>query len=167
MRGAPYQAPVKNGHLRIIPADAGSTSYATHLQRKTGDHPRGCGEHLTGPITVSMPNGSSPRMRGARTAEPMRPSPRRIIPRMRGAHWLEVIFGFGFGIIPADAGSTHSDGSGCFSGWDHPRGCGEHTNCEGSSAYSLGSSPRMRGALKHCSRAIVICRIIPADAGST
>ena len=50
---------------RIIPADAGSTQPETGRICHTGDHPRGCGEHLMYG-EPSMPNmGSSPRMRGA------------------------------------------------------------------------------------------------------
>ncbi len=58
--------------------------------------------------------------------------------------------------------------------WDHPRGCGEHRSSHAEVKVCLGSSPRMRGALRqvrgaqHPGRHRRDARgIIPADAGST
>ena len=45
---------------------------------------------------------------------------------MRGAHGTEVGVTDGFGIIPADAGSTRGDKFYRRRSRDHPRGCGEH-----------------------------------------
>ena len=50
---------------------------------------------------------------------------------------------------------------------DHPRGCGEHGYADLDSLDDLGSSPRMRGALRTKYVGLVKTRIIPADAGST
>ena len=66
---------------------------------------------------------------------------------MRGAlgcRWLVQPL---VGIIPADAGSTISSDDIATTGWDHPRGCGEHKDDLGLNA--------------------IADRIIPADAGST
>ena len=110
----------------IIPADAGSTIRCFWRARRTGDHPRGCGEH-TAPDALSMTvPGSSPRMRGALTP------------------------GVGEkacnGIIPADAGSTPWPRRCYVLAGDHPRGCGEHLSVHVCVVVVIGSSPRMRGA---------------------
>ena len=70
----------------IIPADAGSTVPGDFHVIGLTDHPRGCGEHATGPRAGTAATGSSPRMRGA-----------LLVGQVGGG---EVR------IIPADAGST-------------------------------------------------------------
>ena len=95
---------------RIIPADAGSTPRLTLRPPAVPDHPRGCGEHLVAAWRDGGHEGSSPRMRGAHSlAECGQP-----------ADW----------IIPADAGSTRIQFGRVVVWEDHPRGCGEH--------YSMG-----------------------------
>ena len=131
----------------IIPADAGSTVKSAVYCGQAGDHPRGCGEHLTPGERDSTALGSSPRMRGAQEQSSRRDA------RLR--------------IIPADAGSTRSTRCSSTDSADHPRGCGEHRAPYRYLSASPGSSPRMRGA-----RTVTVgvgspFRIIPADAGST
>ena len=193
---------------RIIPADAGSTIIPTLKNRKSGDHPRGCGEHRHFRWPYYTPKGSSPRMRGALSLElhefigdriipadagstespPMVPDslgdhprgcgehifairPGLMIegssPRMRGAQRLANIDRALDGIIPADAGSTCSCRQTAWSGWDHPRGCGEHCRNKRQSSGYRGSSPRMRGAQAVYTNPNIPEGIIPADAGST
>ena len=147
MRGAHCLVAKAGKPQGIIPADAGSTMGADTVRLTDGDHPRGCGEHLSSSIANIRAWGSSPRMRGARI-------PSYLLIRL-------------LRIIPADAGST--DRSKVWQGLaeDHPRGCGEHSTRQKSPKAMSGSSPRMRGApalFRIVSRAI---RIIPADAGST
>ena len=86
MRGAHEDGGQLMDKIRIIPADAGSTTGQPSTCEHTRDHPRGCGEHLARPIDHWNLVGSSPRMRGALVAYD------RIMTRAR--------------IIPADAGST-------------------------------------------------------------
>ena len=107
MRGALLLKHLLRVLVRIIPADAGSTTAGLHTFRQSWDHPRGCGEHWTAWHCVVPSGGSSPRMRGA----------------------LEVVFLIGIihRIIPADAGSTEDGYAFLSSPQDHPRGCGEHT----------------------------------------
>ena len=45
MRGARSGITGNGTPLRIIPADAGSTSLPAYTGVKVPDHPRGCGEH--------------------------------------------------------------------------------------------------------------------------
>ena len=106
MRGAPFITSDNSCSARIIPADAGSTVRYAPCRRKSGDHPRGCGEHYHFSDIFNTPLGSSPRMRGAQ------PHPIQ--------NHLTV------GIIPADAGSTFSSWDLMDAERDHPRGCGEH-----------------------------------------
>ena len=70
-------------------------------------------------------------------------------------------------IIPADAGSTILVAPVDVVLEDHPRGCGEHGVPCCTFTCTLGSSPRMRGALGPGLRVPVPPGIIPADAGST
>ena len=70
----------------IIPACAGSTRSPTPSTAPTRDHPRMCGEHSESNDKAPCCSGSSPHVRGARSA---------------GTH-----HGRRIGIIPACAGST-------------------------------------------------------------
>ena len=131
----------------IIPADAGRTTPTIGIRRSNRDHPRGCGEHTGIPVHRPQHQGSSPRMRGARTkacSSEDRP-----------------------GIIPADAGSTRSCWTTRAKAGDHPRGCGEHQRSERRQQSERESSPRMRGALLSFGDCGDAHGIIPADAGST
>ena len=147
MRGAPSVALLFGHNHRIIPADAGSTGCSTSKSVAGRDHPRGCGEHLTGYKDQLGFEGSSPRMRGARS-------------------FSYTCFAF-LRIIPADAGSTDAESRYSVTARDHPRGCGEHPLSTYIWTMILGSSPRMRGARSRVWWWIRWCRIIPADAGST
>ena len=147
MRGALVSNAMQHVHLRIIPADAGSTPARTCKPYPTGDHPRGCGEHTVTRVCGLGVTGSSPRMRGA----------------------LRITLGDGHGrgIIPADAGSTQVPHTLEICPEDHPRGCGEHISGTPMPLARRGSSPRMRGARPTRSSSSTPRRIIPADAGST
>ena len=106
MRGTHGQLCFGGGWFRIIPADAGNTSFHAGSHQQKGDHPRGCGEHRHGHKLRCRDEGSSPRMRGTQA----------------GAFRGRV----GVRIIPADAGNTHHLHRRAWCVWDHPRGCGEH-----------------------------------------
>ena len=110
----------------IIPADAGSTLDIETGPQEPGDHPRGCGEHISGSMPWMGTSGSSPRMRGARSANAQSAFVSRI--------------------IPADAGSTDDEAKPGTQYQDHPRGCGEHMTARPPISIGSGSSPRMRGA---------------------
>ena len=86
MRGALMIAARSIVLIRIIPADAGSTSPGLRCARRRWDHPRGCGEHALCFCRQLVQQGSSPRMRGAPV--------------------IVIYACIGGGIIPADAGST-------------------------------------------------------------
>ena len=54
-----------------------------------------------------------------------------------------------------------------FSGWAHPRVCGENGECAGARTVGAGSSPRMRGKLANDPNAPADWGLIPAYAGKT
>ena len=68
----------------IIPAHAGNTGVPFELLQERGDHPRACGEHITGNADDAVKAGSSPRMRGTRRNSCRRVPTRRIIPAHAG-----------------------------------------------------------------------------------
>ena len=147
MRGAPGKTIVMTAWLGIIPAYAGSTTFAALVRRGSRDHPRVCGEHVTANNILNASEGSSPRMRGAPPSPPSSAA--------------------GEGIIPAYAGSTTSIYHGKFQVRDHPRVCGEHSRKKHVCKIVRGSSPRMRGAPATRFSSAVMPGIIPAYAGST
>ena len=106
MRGTPLRPPEPLGRVGIIPAYAGNTPQAGFWRRRTGDHPRVCGEHQVLSSRQFQQRGSSPRMRGTP----------RITSRLCTAAR----------IIPAYAGNTKFYHRGSSSSGDHPRVCGEH-----------------------------------------
>ena len=86
---------------------------------------------------------------------------------MRGAHACGTAYTAEQGIIPAYAGSTRCRARIRASDRDHPRVCGEHASDPFQPNTSTGSSPRMRGALRHLCEVSRADGIIPAYAGST
>ena len=147
-----------------------------------------CGEHAETWIQSSLPQGSSPHVRGAQPVVRAEhivggiipacagSTPRNLLlvsapwdhPRMCGEHTTpRTDTPDSTGIIPACAGSTSVCFLGKFLVGDHPRMCGEHFNCEEVALMRVGSSPHVRGA--HLDRRLPRREsgIIPACAGST
>ena len=131
----------------IIPAYAGSTRRRCRWPPAGRDHPRIRGEHsIWGSANVDCV-GSSPHTRGA--------------PLVDGVDQVLT------GIIPAYAGSTGTLRLLYIQSRDHPRIRGEHVSALLSAVEDAGSSPHTRGAPLNLFRALAVCRIIPAYAGST
>ena len=131
----------------IIPACAGNTVFQRFSTFLHGDHPRVCGEHMTGFAQGLNNGGSSPRVRGTRFSN--------VFPL------------FCMGIIPACAGNTGKQGYRLGRRRDHPRVCGEHRHARLRRARDAGSSPRVRGThMRNCGTRRV-SGIIPACAGNT
>ena len=131
----------------IIPACAGNTAWPTLGLISVRDHPRVCGEHETMDWSVVKRTGSSPRVRGTRTAN-------------TGKHRF-------IGIIPACAGNTLQQRSYQAQDGDHPRVCGEHTVTPSGIDTDKGSSPRVRGTRIRVADFRHFDGIIPACAGNT
>ena len=146
-RGAPDLVTVVDLLNGIIPACAGSTSWASVRPSRSGDHPRMRGEHepYGGPLIDQT--GSSPHARGAH-------KDRLPIPRT-------------WGIIPACAGSTWRRRVPSPTAWDHPRMRGEHDARCRVPENLRGSSPHARGARATIPVWSWAIGIIPACAGST
>ena len=147
MRGAHQRLRFILGEIGIIPACAGSTFVIVYPPRFSRDHPRMCGEHLWMQASTGATSGSSPHVRGARSA------------------W--VIGAVFAGIIPACAGSTSPWPSASARCGDHPRMCGEHSSGPALIADIPGSSPHVRGARGCQQLQQSYLGIIPACAGST
>ena len=147
MRGALAMALAERNGVRIIPADAGSTTSCFPCFACRQDHPRRCGEHCKDWMGLKMVQGSSPQMRGA------------LAVALADRH--------GGRIIPADAGSTACTRWRSAPLRDHPRRCGEHHVANRMCLTDPGSSPQMRGARNPSRGHRHHRRIIPADAGST
>ena len=130
----------------IIPAYVGSSWPDTGSGTSRWDHPCVCGEQPQSWAEPYRGSGSSPRMRGAAssTQAPLSSA----------------------GIIPARAGSRHSQGASWPPLGDHPRACGEQRSAEFLAPWSPGSSPRVRGAVRVHRRNERRPGIIPACAGS-
>ena len=64
MRGTLGDLKARRSPSRIIPADAGNTTYLDSPKAFDEDHPRGCGEHQETKGMLTPLRGSSPRMRG-------------------------------------------------------------------------------------------------------
>ena len=132
---------------RIIPACAGSTTSRATTSRRCQDHPRLRGEHSTSSLSSARSRGSSPLARGAPCACRCCSTSARI--------------------IPACAGSTHTDSPLPIDRKDHPRLRGEHTLEAMSLDCGTGSSPLARGARSERPGRRAGGGIIPACAGST
>ena len=147
MQGAPRPSNARPVADRIIPPDAGSTASPKAGCTATGDHPRRYGEHRNPSMPVWIVYGSSPQMRGA-----------------LGIIAVEMYIKR---IIPADTGSTATQGNWYVNPEDHPRRCGEHRTVSWHYPVFQGSSPQMRGARAPRPSPATCSGIIPADAGST
>ena len=110
-------------------------------------HPRACGEHTCLMAVPMVLCGSSPRMRGTPHI------PNLVIQQAR--------------FIPAHAGNTVLNDLEQGSEAVHPRACGEHSSSGSALATTDGSSPRMRGTLRHGLDRLLDRRFIPAHAGNT
>ena len=130
----------------IIPAYVGSSWPDTGSGTSRWDHPCVCGEQPQSWAEPYRGSGSSPRMRGAAssTQAPLSSA----------------------GIIPARAGSRHSQGASWPPLGDHPRACGEQFASIAGMSADQGSSPRVRGAGVLEGEHRLRRGIIPARAGS-
>ena len=109
----------------ITPACAGKSFPAPRSALSEWDHPRVCGEKLTSFLSVIIPKGSPPRVRGKVARASAATTARGITPACAGksAPWAKQKGGVG----------------------DHPRVCGEKAFHLIFPPLSWGSPPRVRG----------------------
>ena len=147
VRGKRPPVPSPAVRCRIIPARAGQTRGNRRSAASTPDHPRACGANSGLARIVLAVAGSSPRVRGKRTAVAIA----RKTPR----------------IIPARAGQTRLHQHQKKQSTDHPRACGANMSRCLTGLLHTGSSPRVRGKLDDDGSIPFGERIIPARAGQT
>ena len=120
------------GTRRFIPAPAGNA----HAQATAADsgpvHPRACGERAFGLGALGLASGSSPRLRGTLEASGV------------GLH--------GRRFIPAPAGNARTPLPRMSHRPVHPRACGERSPNSAATRWTAGSSPRLRGTPRRCTR---------------
>ena len=131
----------------LIPAHAGKTNLAKHLDGLCWAHPRSRGENVLAGGAGSVGCGSSPLTRGKH-------------------HWYQVGLFVGR-LIPAHAGKTGSSGNCNLWIQAHPRSRGENAVLGMMSIHENGSSPLTRGKRSPGRRSRPCCRLIPAHAGKT
>ena len=174
--------------LGIIPARAGSSARCASTERLSQDHPRACGEQLTHSVTLTMEQGSSPRVRGAVSELVQLETKGGIIPARAGSRHRCLRARGARRIIPARAGSSSVATFSSARPRDHPRACGEQGGAAphatrrrgiiparaGSSAYTCRSRRRARDHPRACGEQSdshgsiqTVYGIIPARAGSS
>ncbi len=132
---------------RIIPAHAGQTGSVSPSAAASTDHPRTCGANVRSWSASMTLTGSSPHMRGKHV--------------FRNDIFLPIR------IIPAHAGQTHREVCAARPQTDHPRTCRANYPFAELMKHSTGSSPHIRGKLRHVPSDRLRQRIIPAHAGQT
>ena len=125
VRGKVSNGGMQSFSFRITPACAGKSSHWSTCPQANRDHPRVCGEKVSG-AELSIPVvGSPPRVRG------------KEIP----IFW-KLLDGR---ITPACAGKRADKGDFVHITEDHPRVCGEKPELEQRRLRGRGSPPRVRG----------------------
>ena len=131
----------------ITPACAGKRLSLFGKTYPEQDHPRVCGEKVTGIRSQTINEGSPPRM--------------------RGKVFEQVYTRIPFRITPACAGKSIRPSSMASVPWDHPRVCGEKADWTNSDVVEWGSPLRMRGKAGGNLMKKKAMRITPAHAGKS
>ena len=147
MRGKLYTEPAGESVNGITPAGAGKTNTGCNSKNILWDHPRRCGENEDLVLTQRRIGGSPPQVRGK-------------LPPKVGFKWE-------LRITPAGAGKTDDFSPDFIKRRDHPRRCGENSQCLPMSPTTLGSPPQVRGKPQVQGVTAVYTGITPAGAGKT
>ena len=131
----------------ITPAPAGNRAACWLGCPLSPDHPRPCGEQLSGLRMASMAQGSPPPLRGTAF---------RTHPAARSRR-----------ITPAPAGNSPTRHTTVWPLTDHPRPCGEQTCPAVPPSGSPGSPPPLRGTEPSVRKYVSAIRITPAPAGNS
>ena len=140
-------APSARSHRRrgSIPACAGKPRATRRTTRRSGVHPRVCGEAVDALDHADYLEGPSPRVRGSRLD-------------YKQAQTIE-------GSIPACAGKPHQRRQPWAAQGVHPRVCGEARSSDASRPIASGPSPRVRGSHAAIDHTVGPYGSIPACAG--
>ena len=188
VRGTPSSGVSGAIRRRFIPACAGNSLGNSVPQSELPVHPRVCGE-LFGVVCSGVESiGSSPRVRGTRSAgevhaqgRPVHPRvcgelasvPVRALraagssPRVRGTRKAPSVRRSRRRFIPACAGNSRRRRCGARHRPVHPRVCGELVVVATRNRRPDGSSPRVRGTPARGASALMHHRFIPACAGNS
>ena len=147
MRGKPWLGPLDRDNEGLIPAHTGKTSLECVATRRRRAHPRSRGENRRTSGSSACRSGSSPLMRGKRSAE-----------------LFEVAVQ---GLIPTHAGKTWSATERSPSRTAHPRSRGENLVLRLHENHGRGSSPLTRGELACDTQGVDVVGLIPTHAGKT
>ena len=147
VRGKRRQTRPSVRRVRLIPACAGKTWTSYLVICLAPAHPRVCGENSAGKASVSLREGSSPRVRGKHVPSDDFYRWRRLIPACAGKTLCDVI-------LPCRSRA-------------HPRVCGENSIPMECRFTVQGSSPRVRGKRLEKQIADALGGLIPACAGKT
>ena len=147
MRGTQSSIPDFQVLVGLIPTYAGNTIRGKDPVLRERAHPHVCGEHVEFTTPIYEESGSSPRMRGTQLAT--------------------IRLSVSEGLIPTYAGNTRFLCRCLGFAWAHPHVCGEHRRAKGRKHAGAGSSPRMRGTLRHSRGYPKSSWLIPTYAGNT
>ena len=188
MRGKALHDTGHSFDIGITPAHAGKSGYYSGHYIQIRDHPRTCGEKMTGIKARNSQPGSPPHMRGkdkvaelighfagitpAHAGKSQRGKPHAEVrcgspPHMRGKAGCRRRVQVRGRITPAHAGKRCRCPHAQPRPRDHPRTCGEKLACVVAVHIVVGSPPHMRG--KEGTKAIAHNggRITPAHAGKS
>ena len=147
VRGKEVETLLHFNWVGITPAYAGKRVSRSPAKTGEWDHPRVCGEKQDDAESMTLAEGSPPRMRG------------------KGAN--VDCSGRAAGITPACAGKRMVFAGRKSRTWDHPRVCGEKGITYDADDASGGSPPRMRGKGQAACEVVVEFGITPAYAGKS
>ena len=152
--------------IGITPAYAGKSLFTPFAKSWCKDHPRLCGEKLSGKMPLSSTTRITPAYAGKSPFDRIRQTGNKDHPRLCGEKQRTLTSGFVqmgspppmrgkvldrqiFPIIrritPAYAGKRYLPLEKSCKTWDHPRLCGEKSRFLFFSGSNLGSPPPMRG----------------------
>ena len=147
VRGKAKNAVNGNMYSRITPACAGKSCHRAPGPGRSEDHPRVCGEKLSGVRHAAEREGSPPRVRGKGLVG-FRPVQRKRI-------------------TPACAGKRQFGLLRFLQAGDHPRVCGEKLRVAKDLTQQQGSPPRVRGKVFGRGKHLEDVGITPACAGKS
>ena len=145
--GAREGLTLQNHQRRLIPTCVGSTETTPPANQASAAHPHVCGEHSSPVAWGAYFLGSSPRVWGALNC---------VVDAVQAGR-----------LIPTCVGSTPGPEDNSARCAAHPHVCGEHRLSLRKKTPSLGSSPRVWGALLATIEREPNRRLIPTCVGST
>jgi len=168
MRGTRVLQHLGAVQVRFIPAYAGNTPPAKSARAAAAVHPRVCGEHTKQREKVSVPGGSSPRMRGTPPVPSRRRTGAAVHPRVCGEHQSFIALDRNSaGSSPRMRGTLKLANLLCKPRRFIPAYAGNTAQADDGVLLVPGSSPRMRGTQRQVAHDLVVERFIPAYAGNT